>query len=104
MNHYTLLGVPPLASQSEIYARYKQVALENHPDKGGDTGKFADITLAYSVIGKPKSRAAYDRELQTLNKWKVCPLCMGHGTRQQVVRILNTKAQAPCKKCKGLGI
>ena len=104
MNYYTLLGVPPLAPQSEVYARYKQTALENHPDKGGDTGKFAEITLAYSIIGKPQARAKYDTELKTLNKWKVCSLCQGRGTRQQTVKILKAKAATPCTRCGGRGV
>lgn len=104
MNHYTLLGVPPLAAQSDVHARYKQAALENHPDKGGDTAKFADITLAYSVIGKPATRAKYDSELRTLNKWRVCALCQGRGTRQQTVKLLKAKAATPCTKCGGRGV
>jgi DnaJ-domain-containing protein 1 len=41
------LGVPATASKDEIKARYRTLAKENHPDRGGDSAKFAKIHEAY---------------------------------------------------------
>lgn len=41
------LGVKAYATKDEIKARYRTLAKENHPDRGGDAAKFAKITEAY---------------------------------------------------------
>jgi len=37
------LGLPPEASESDINKMYKKMALELHPDKGGDPEKFQEL-------------------------------------------------------------
>jgi len=41
------LGVKSTDSRDDIKARYRTLAKENHPDRGGDPVKFAKITEAY---------------------------------------------------------
>ena len=36
MSYYDILGINPDATTEEIKKAYKKLALQNHPDKGGD--------------------------------------------------------------------
>ena len=60
MNYYDILGVSKTASDSEIKQAYKKLAKEHHPDRGGDTEKFAQINAAYDVLKDPTKRKEYD--------------------------------------------
>lgn len=62
MTHYETLGVSENASQDEIKRAYRRLAMQHHPDKGGDTNKFQEIQSAYDVIGDEQRRAQYDVE------------------------------------------
>ena len=50
---YTILGVPESASDSEIKKSYRKLALQKHPDKGGDPEEFVEISNAYDVLSDP---------------------------------------------------
>jgi DnaJ-class molecular chaperone len=39
-NYYEILGVDEKATQEDIKKAYRNLAKENHPDKGGDEEKF----------------------------------------------------------------
>jgi DnaJ-class molecular chaperone len=52
-----VLGVAPDAAQDEIKKAYRKLALQHHPDKGGDEEKFKEITEAYeNLSGKVKPK------------------------------------------------
>jgi curved DNA-binding protein CbpA len=63
-NLYQLLGVSNHASQQEIKAAFKKLALTFHPDRNaGDTKaeeRFKVINSAYQVLSDPYKRAKYD--------------------------------------------
>ena len=59
-NLYDILGVQKNASQDDIKKAYKKLAIQNHPDKGGDEKKFQEISNAYDVLGDQKKRQDYD--------------------------------------------
>ncbi|CAJ1028817.1 putative DnaJ domain containing protein [Leishmania utingensis] len=62
---YAVLGVRPDATQDEIKAAYKKLALEYHPDRNHQPGaeeKFKSISAAYSVIGHREKRREYDAQ------------------------------------------
>lgn len=61
MDHYTTLGVSRTATQDEIKKAFRTLAMQHHPDKGGDLSKFQEITNAYETLSDPNKRAAYDR-------------------------------------------
>lgn len=62
---YDVLRVSPDASQDEIKAAFRSLALMFHPDRNpGDPKaerKYAEITTAYSILGDETQRSAYDR-------------------------------------------
>jgi DnaJ-class molecular chaperone len=57
---YKILNVSKKSSQDEIKKAYRKLALEHHPDKGGDSDTFKEITEAYSVLSDPTKRKDYD--------------------------------------------
>jgi molecular chaperone DnaJ len=60
--HYTVLGVSENATQEEIKKAYRNLAKENHPDKGGDEELFKKISVAYDTIGDENKRILYDNQ------------------------------------------
>jgi molecular chaperone DnaJ len=62
MTHYVTLGVAENATQDEIKKAYRKLAMQHHPDKGGDTNRFQEIQSAYDTIGDEQKRAQYDAE------------------------------------------
>lgn len=60
MNYYATLGVSNTASQDDIKIAFKKLALEHHPDRGGDEKKFAQISEAYDTLKDVAKRKEYD--------------------------------------------
>lgn len=60
-DYYEILGVSRSASDAEIKKAYRKLALEHHPDRGGDQEKFKQINEAYQILSDPQKRAQYDR-------------------------------------------
>jgi hypothetical protein len=61
-DNYTVLGVNKGAKGDEIKKAYRKLALIHHPDKGGDSEKFKQISKAYQqVLSDTEQRENYDR-------------------------------------------
>ena len=60
MNYYDVLGVQPTATPEQIKTAYRKLAIQHHPDQGGDAEKFKQVTEAYDVLKDPHKRAAFD--------------------------------------------
>ena len=60
MDHYNTLGVSRDASADEIKKAYRKLAMQHHPDKGGDVAKFQEITTAYETLSDTDKRFRYD--------------------------------------------
>lgn len=60
MDYYSILGVRRNASQDEIKKAYRKLAMQHHPDRGGDTNKLAKINEAYDTLKDPAKRTQYD--------------------------------------------
>lgn len=57
---YRLLGVERTASEADIKKAYKKLAMQHHPDRGGDEATFKSISRAYEVLSSPEKRQLYD--------------------------------------------
>jgi curved DNA-binding protein len=60
MDHYNTLGVPRDADHDTIRKAYRKLAMQHHPDKGGDPAQFQKISEAYEVLGDANKRSQYD--------------------------------------------
>jgi DnaJ-class molecular chaperone len=58
---YKTLGVSKNITEDELKKAYRKLAMEHHPDKGGDASKFSNINSAYETLKDPQKRAAYDQ-------------------------------------------
>jgi len=47
---YRLLGVSPLDSEETIRSRYRELALQRHPDRGGTADEMRALNTAYERI------------------------------------------------------
>ena len=60
-DHYSVLGVSKTASTDEIRNAYKEKAMKNHPDRGGQQEAWAAIQQAFDTLSDLQRRALYDR-------------------------------------------
>jgi len=64
-DYYEILSVGKTATDTEIKAAYRKLAIQHHPDKNPDDHtaeeKFKEAAEAYAVLSDAQKRAAYDR-------------------------------------------
>ena len=60
-NHYQTLGINSTATADQIKQAYRKLAMQHHPDRGGDAAAFQKIQQAYSVLSDPAQRQQYDQ-------------------------------------------
>lgn len=60
MDHYNALGISRDASPEEIKKAYRKLAMQHHPDRGGDPAEFQKINEAYEVLSDADKRFQYD--------------------------------------------
>ncbi len=64
-DYYEVLGVSRNASEADLKAAYRKLAMQHHPDRNpGDKAceqRFKEINEAYDVLKDAEKRAAYDR-------------------------------------------
>jgi molecular chaperone DnaJ len=65
MDYYELLQVSRTATDQELKASYRKLAMQHHPDRNPNNPeaeeKFKACSEAYQVLSDPEKRAAYDR-------------------------------------------
>ncbi len=65
--HYETLGLKPTATEGEVKAAYRRIALRHHPDRNPDpasTRLFMEATEAYDVLIDGPERRRYDVGLE----------------------------------------
>jgi DnaJ homolog subfamily A member 2 len=58
---YDVLGVARDCSADDLKKAYKKLAIQHHPDKGGDPEKFKEISNAYQILSDDEQRSRYDQ-------------------------------------------
>eukprot|EP00188_Purpureofilum_apyrenoidigerum_P003445 Plantae.Rhodophyta-Purpureofilum_apyrenoidigerum.ctg35994.p1 GENE.Plantae.Rhodophyta-Purpureofilum_apyrenoidigerum.ctg35994~~Plantae.Rhodophyta-Purpureofilum_apyrenoidigerum.ctg35994.p1 ORF type:complete len:351 (-),score=76.26 Plantae.Rhodophyta-Purpureofilum_apyrenoidigerum.ctg35994:386-1438(-) len=69
--YYEVLHVSPDADMATIKKAYRKEALRNHPDVARDPGasdRFIAVQKAYKVLSDAKTKAKYDREIQSRSR------------------------------------
>jgi molecular chaperone DnaJ len=59
-DYYKTLGIDKSASKEDVKKAFRKLAMEHHPDKGGNAEKFKEVSEAYSVLSDDNKRAQYD--------------------------------------------
>ena len=80
-NFFQILGVTPAATPQDISAAFKLLSRQMHPDAGGDTTKYQELTDAYGVLKDDNNRRSYIRWLELTQTQ--CPNCKGLGVQWQ---------------------
>jgi len=60
-DYYEILGVSRDASTADIKKAFYKLAHKYHPDKGGDSEKFKEVSEAYQVLSNKEKRDQYDK-------------------------------------------
>ncbi len=95
-NLYQLLEVNADASLHVIKKAYRDKALVEHPDKGGDAQKMALLTTAYQTLSDPIKRKQFDQEWEIYNASNDAELVLlsaGHLTTAGIPFSLSFKKQ-----------
>lgn len=61
-DYFNTLGVAADASDEEIKRAYKRLAMQHHPDRGGEQTKFQEIQEAYATLSDPEKRSQWEQQ------------------------------------------
>lgn len=68
VNYYHILGLSQTATQAEIKAAYRKLALRYHPDKNDGNSyaeeRFKQINEAYQTLSNPRKKSRHDWSLE----------------------------------------
>jgi curved DNA-binding protein len=60
MDYYSTLGVGRNATDDDIKKAYRKLAMQHHPDRGGDEAIFKKISEAYDILSDPQKKQIVD--------------------------------------------
>ena len=67
MSYYEELKITREATKADIKKAFRNLSLQNHPDKGGDEEKFKKISEAYNTLIDDDKKRQYDLSLDRPN-------------------------------------
>jgi curved DNA-binding protein len=67
-NYFDILGIDKNADQDTIKKAYRKLAMQYHPDRGGDQHKFQEIQEAYDMLTDSDKRAEWENKKYKTNK------------------------------------
>ena len=81
-DHYAVLGLDRTATQAEIKAAHKRLAMAHHPDRGGNPETFHAVQAAYKALKSDACEMCggkgFVREPEgAFIRVKNCPICWG---------------------------
>jgi len=59
-SYYDILNIGKDASSNDIKKAYRKLAIQHHPDKGGDPEEFKKIAEAYGILSNTDKKQSYD--------------------------------------------
>jgi curved DNA-binding protein CbpA len=65
-------GFNHIVTKNDVKKRYRELALEHHPDKGGDSEKFKKVVSAYELLNRVTPldcSQQTNREYQIVHSW-----------------------------------
>lgn len=84
---FAILGLPETATSDEVKAKWRQLCMVHHPDRGGNSVEFDKLRRAY--------KAAHAETCEP----KPCPQCLGAGKVKQSHGF--SSIDLPCTSCGG---
>ena len=79
--YFSVLGLPENASQEQIKAAFRKIALTCHPDKNPDNSKavkvFRDAQEAYEILSNPQKRNKLSEENEDAEFYKKLQILVG---------------------------
>jgi len=66
------LGFNSVVHQTDLKKKYRELALEHHPDKGGDPERFKEIANSYEILKKitpVDCSQSEHREFELVHSW-----------------------------------
>lgn len=86
---FKTLGLPETATPDEVKAKWRELCMIHHPDRGGNPVEFDEIRRAYKIAHAEASAP------------KACSTCSGTGKVKQTHGW--TSVELPCPACGGSG-
>lgn len=86
---FATLGLPETATPDEVKAKWRELCMIHHPDRGGNPVEFNEIRKAYKVAMEEASQP------------KPCGTCSGGGKVKQTHGW--NSIELPCPACGGSG-
>lgn len=87
---FATLGLPVTATPEEVKAKWRELCMIHHPDRGGNPVEFDEV------------RQAYKKAFAEASAPKPCTMCNGSTTVMQTSGW--SSITMPCPNCGGTGV
>jgi len=123
---YNILGVSKDDDTKTIKRAFRKLAKKNHPDRGGNSAVFQEISKAWEILGDEEKRAMYDKhgeegvkqqgqrgghrqkrgpDAKATIRLTLEQLYKGHQRKLRVQRtVIDKDSKMTCRRCHGRGV